>query len=120
VLDISIKSVDKAITSKKKASDFVRTPFRVLEKIDGTKLTLIRNDEPFNPEDYTKNWIVSYKGRIIYPTEFISLTHLVRLSISLCMIISKKFIPRLVESHTILSSLLSSFKINLRLQEITM
>ncbi len=70
MLDISIKSVDKAITSKKKASDFVRTPFRVLEKIDGTKLTLIRNDEPFNPEDYTKNWIVSYKGRIIYPTEF--------------------------------------------------
>jgi hypothetical protein len=70
MLDISIKSLDKAITSKKKATDFIKKHVRVVEKIDGTKLTLIRNDEPFDPDDYTKNWIVSYKGRIIYPTEF--------------------------------------------------
>lgn len=70
VLDISIKALDKAITSKKKAADFIRKRVKVVEKIDGTKLTLIRNDEPFHPDDYTKNWIVSYKGRIIYPTEF--------------------------------------------------
>jgi hypothetical protein len=70
MLDISIKALDKAITSKKKAADFIRKRVNVVEKIDGTKLTLIRNDEPFDPDDYTKNWIVSYKGRIIYPTEF--------------------------------------------------
>ena len=70
MLDISIKALDKSITSKKKAIDFIKKHVRVVEKIDGTKLTLIRNDEPFDPDDYTKNWIVSYKGRIIYPTEF--------------------------------------------------
>lgn len=70
MLDISIKALDKAITSKKKAIDFIKKHVRVVEKIDGTKLTLIRNDEPFDPDDYTKNWVVSYKGRIIYPTEF--------------------------------------------------
>ncbi len=70
MLDISIKALDKSITSKKKAIDFIKKHVKVVEKIDGTKLTLIRNDEPFDPDDYTKNWIVSYKGRIIYPTEF--------------------------------------------------
>jgi hypothetical protein len=70
MLDISIKALDKVITSKKKAFDFIKKRVRAVEKIDGTKLTLIRNDEPFDPADYTKNWIVSYKGRIIYPTEF--------------------------------------------------
>lgn len=70
MLDISIKALDKAMASKKKAFNFVKKHVRAVEKIDGTKLTLIRNDAPFDPNDYTKNWIVSYKGRIIYPTEF--------------------------------------------------
>jgi hypothetical protein len=70
MLDISIKALDKALTSKKKAFDFIKKHVKVVEKIDGTKLTLIRNDQPFDPKDYAKNWIVSYKGRIIYPTEF--------------------------------------------------
>lgn len=43
MLDISIKALDKAITSKKKAIDFIKKHVRVVEKIDGTKLTLIRN-----------------------------------------------------------------------------
>jgi len=70
MLDISIKALNKAITSKKKAFNFIKKHTRAVEKIDGTKLTLIRNDSQFDPNDYTKNWIVSYKGRIIYPTEF--------------------------------------------------
>jgi hypothetical protein len=70
MLDISIKALDKAITSAKKAADFVRRHISAVEKIDGTKLTLVRNDEAFDPRDYTKNWVVSYKGSIIYPSEF--------------------------------------------------
>lgn len=70
MLDISIKALDKAITNKKKAFEFIKKHVKVSEKIDGTKLTLIRNDEPFDPSDYSKNWIVSYKGKVIYPTEF--------------------------------------------------
>lgn len=70
MLDISIKAVQKAITSPKKALDLIKRHVVAVEKIDGTKLTLIRNDQPFDPKDYSKNWIVSYKGNIIYSTEF--------------------------------------------------
>jgi hypothetical protein len=70
MLDISLKALEKVITNPKKAADFLRKHVVAVEKIDGTKLTLIRNDAPFDPKDYTKNWIVAYKGSIIYPTEF--------------------------------------------------
>lgn len=70
MLDISIKALEKSITNQKKAFDFIRKHITVVEKIDGTKLTLIRNDKPFNPKDYTKNWIVAYKGNILYSTEY--------------------------------------------------
>lgn len=70
MIDISIKSLQKAITSKKRAREFVERSLRAVEKIDGTKLTLIRNSEPFDPDDYSKNWIVAYKGCVIYPHEF--------------------------------------------------
>lgn len=42
---------------------------KVVEKIDGTKLTLLRRNNPFDPDDYTKNWYIAYKGNIIYPGE---------------------------------------------------
>lgn len=70
MLDISIKELRKVITSVKKAADFIRKHIIVVEKVDGTKLTLIRNDKDYDPKDYTKNWIVAYKGNVIYPTEF--------------------------------------------------
>jgi len=70
MLDISIKDLRKVITTPKKASDFVRKHITVVEKIDGTKLTLVRNNQDFDPKDYTNNWVVAYKGHIIYPTEF--------------------------------------------------
>ena len=69
MLDISIKALSKAITNPKKAADFVRKHIVAVEKVDGTKLTLIRNDQKFD-QDYTKNWIVAYKGNVLYPTEF--------------------------------------------------
>lgn len=73
MLDISIKALTKAVTSAKGAADIVRKRIIAVEKIDGTKLTLIRNGEKFDPKDYTKNWIVAYKGNILYPTEFVGL-----------------------------------------------
>lgn len=69
MLDISIKELSKAIKTKKASADFIRKRIIAVEKIDGTKLTLVRNDEPFDPNDYTKNWIVAYKGNVIYPSE---------------------------------------------------
>jgi hypothetical protein len=42
---------------------------KIVEKIDGTKLTLLRRNNPFDPDDYTKNWYIAYKGNIIYPGE---------------------------------------------------
>lgn len=74
MLDISIKELGKALKTRAAASAFVSKRFEAVEKIDGTKLTLIRNEAPFDPSDYTKNWIVSYKGSIIYPTEFSGLS----------------------------------------------
>jgi hypothetical protein len=70
MLDISVKALNKAVTSNKKAVAFLEKSFSIFEKLDGTKLTLLRNDQPFNPEDYTQNWIITYKGKIIYHTEF--------------------------------------------------
>jgi len=68
MLDISIKNLDKV-----KAWDMLKFQglnAKITEKIDGTKLTLIRNDVDFDSHDYTKNWIVAYKGNIISPDEF--------------------------------------------------
>ena len=70
MLDISIVALDKVVKNSKQALEFLKKHVVAVEKIDGTKLTLIRNDADFDPSDYTKNWIVSYKGSIIYPTEF--------------------------------------------------
>lgn len=75
MLDISIKHLTKEIKSNKTAFDFCQQQINVVEKFDGTKLTLIRNDKPFDPSDYTKNWIVSYKENILFPSEFSGLAN---------------------------------------------
>lgn len=53
-----------------KASAFLSDPrIKIEEKIDGTKLTLIRRNNEFDPSNYSKNWIISYKGNVIFPGE---------------------------------------------------
>ena len=69
MLDISIVNVNKKFTTPKAKQDFLNTDWTIEEKLDGTKLTLVRNGAPYDP-DYTKNWIVAYKGNILYPNEF--------------------------------------------------
>jgi len=55
---------------RKKAQKFLDDPnIKIVEKIDGTKLTLLRRNNAFDPNDYTKNWYIAYKGNIIYPGE---------------------------------------------------
>jgi len=55
---------------RRKAQAFLNDPnIKIVEKIDGTKLTLLRRNNPFDPDDYTKNWYIAYKGNIIYPGE---------------------------------------------------
>lgn len=79
--DISIKDLKAALAradakpqeranDRKKALKFLDDPnVRIVEKIDGTKLTLLRRNTPFDPNDYTKNWYVAYRGNIIFPGE---------------------------------------------------
>lgn len=69
MLDISILNADKATTNHTKLQDFMSKEYKVTEKFDGTKLTLWRNNENWN-EDYTKNWVVSFKNQILYREEF--------------------------------------------------
>lgn len=75
-MDISIKNLKKHVFEPKteslrlkRATDIVGQNMVVTEKVDGTKLTLVRTNET-DPNDYTKNWIVAYKGTVLYPKEF--------------------------------------------------
>jgi hypothetical protein len=55
---------------RRKAQAFLEDPnVKIVEKIDGTKLTLLRRNNPFDPNNYAKNWYIAYKGNIIYPGE---------------------------------------------------
>ena len=69
-LDISIENADK---SPKKLALLVNTSMVVTEKVDGTKLTLIRNSAPYDA-DPRLNWIVAYKNNVINAEDFAGLT----------------------------------------------
>ena len=66
MMDISIKNIFKELNKKEKEKDFLSDNIEKQEKLDGIKATLIHID---NTGDYTKDWIVAYKGTIIYPSE---------------------------------------------------
>lgn len=68
-LDVSIKHLKKEINNDKKAALFVNKRLYVEEKIDGTKLVIIRTDVD-DKDKWYNNWIVAYKGNILYPEEF--------------------------------------------------
>lgn len=75
-MDISIKHLKSYVFEPKteslrktRAQEIVSTKLTVTEKVDGTKLTLVRTDK-YDTNDYTNNWIVSYKGTVLYAREF--------------------------------------------------
>jgi hypothetical protein len=60
MIDLSIRTVRKACSISCTRDALMKRRVVIREKFDGTKLTLYRNDVPWD-KDYTKNWIVSYK-----------------------------------------------------------
>jgi len=69
MLDVSIPNIDKVLKDESQIIFFLDKQIKVYEKFDGTKLTLLRNEQPFL-NDYRNNWIVSYKGNVLYPQSF--------------------------------------------------
>lgn len=71
MLDIKIKHFFEKIDKIKQpdAEKFCKQDIRVVEKLDGTKLTIIRTDEDLSKDDPLQGWIISYKEDIIYPEE---------------------------------------------------
>ena len=70
MIDLKIKQLFSLIKTEEQAKKLLSSYLYIFEKIDGTKLTLFRNDIPYDAYDYTKNWIISYKSNIIYKEEF--------------------------------------------------
>jgi glycerol-3-phosphate cytidylyltransferase-like family protein len=65
-LDISIMAAGKYLTTEKKIQEFLSSEVTVEHKTDGVKLTVIKQDNKGNLNDY----IFSYKGNVLYPAEF--------------------------------------------------
>ena len=65
-LDISIQAAGKYLTSKKRIDEFLSTDVIVEQKLDGVKITSIKIAKNGTLDD----WIIAYKGNIIYDGEF--------------------------------------------------
>ena len=70
VMDISIKDWSKVLKTEEDFDKFFKTPLRVEEKSDGVKLQLFLKPDASTDKSVDKNWIVAYKGNVIYSTEF--------------------------------------------------
>jgi len=68
-LNISIKNVDKVI-KEKNVSDLLDQEVTVFGKYDGTKLSILRTDKPWNDDKWWEMFIVGYKGNVLYGTEY--------------------------------------------------
>ena len=69
MLDISILNADKV----KNKAELLDSNVTVFGKTDGTKLTLIRSKTEWS-KNYWDNWVVAYKGNVMYSEEFKSLS----------------------------------------------
>jgi len=70
-LNISIKNVDKVIKKDSDAENILNQNIEVYGKYDGTKLSITRLDSKWDDSDWTKMFVVSYKGNILYPEEYL-------------------------------------------------
>ena len=66
MIDISIKSIDKYLTPKK-IDEILNTNCLVEQKTDGVKISILKIDDTGDP---LKDFIVSYKEKIIFSGEF--------------------------------------------------
>ena len=69
MMAIDKENKENEINNEKKALNFVSKKLYVEEKIDGTKLVIVRTDVD-DKDKWYNNWIVAYKGNILYPDEF--------------------------------------------------
>jgi hypothetical protein len=74
-MDISIQNIKSYVFDLKteslrikRANEILAQEMTITEKVDGTKLTLVRTSK--TDPDYTKNWIVAYKGQVLGAKEF--------------------------------------------------
>lgn len=65
-LDISILAAEKYLKSRSDIENLLNTQLSIEHKTDGTKLTVIHVANNGNIDD----WILAYKGKIIYANEF--------------------------------------------------
>jgi len=65
-LDISIQAAGKYLTSKTRIEEFLSSNVKVEQKTDGVKLTVIKQSNNGNLDDY----IIAYKGNILYSSEY--------------------------------------------------
>ena len=65
-LDISILAADKFVTSEAKMKWFLNTPVIIEAKTDGVKVTALKIADDGDLSD----WIIAYKGHILYSEEF--------------------------------------------------
>lgn len=70
MVDISIMSADKVLSSEAKIIDFLTKPCTIEAKTDGVKLTVIKQADEGTIDD----WIFAYKGNILYASEYGYLT----------------------------------------------
>ena len=72
-LNISIKNADKVIKDESSSSQILDQDITVYGKYDGTKLSIFRTDADWNDDAWWDMFVVSYKGNIIYGTEYSAL-----------------------------------------------
>lgn len=66
MVDISILAADKVLNTQAKIEDFLTKPCTIEAKTDGVKLTVIKQADNGDINDY----IFAYKGNILYPDEY--------------------------------------------------
>ena len=67
-MDISIKQLSKILKTEEDIKKFLSSNIKIEEKLDGVKVQIyLKSDAKGKGLD---NWIVSYKGHILYPEEF--------------------------------------------------
>lgn len=66
MLDISIKAAHKVLTKEDKIKEFLNADVKIEEKLDGIKVTCMKIANKGELSD----WIIAYKGDILYDEEF--------------------------------------------------
>ena len=66
MVDISILAADKALNNKEKIEKFLTTQCTIEAKTDGVKLTVIKQANNGDIND----WVFAYKGNVLYTDEY--------------------------------------------------